>query len=81
MRKTEVESFEKLPFLNPKFNGFFQGKKGISAELKRIFELNSIKNEKFNELPHNMYFGEDITEVFSNDGLVDFVCQYDKNFK
>lgn len=79
MKKTEVESFEKLPFLNSKFSNFFQGRKGISADLKRIFELNSIKNEKFNELPHNLYFGEDITEVFSNDGLIDFVCQFDNS--
>ena len=41
--------------------------------------LNTIKNEGFNELPHNIYVGEDITEVFSNDGLVDFICQYDNH--
>ena len=77
MKKTEIESFERLPYLNPKFKAFFKGQKGIAKDLKNIFGLNSIKNERFNELPHNMYVGEDITEVFSNDGLVDFICQYD----
>lgn len=79
MRKTNIEGFSRLPFTNPKFNKFFEAQKGISADLKAIFDVNTINNERFNELPHNIYFGEDITEVFSNDGLVDFICQLDNN--
>lgn len=76
-------SITSLPYSNSKFDSFFNSQHPLAKEIVEGFDYVRDMNDiaKNSNMPHTLYIGEDILQVFSQDGKFDCVTKLDNSGK